>query len=109
MASDYASKLVVFLDSQGDPPQPHPGENNVDFVIRSNAWYERVMKEYKAGYADQAKSLAQLLIEEKVLDSRVMPLFQDPQNPLGIRAIATQLRGASLKLIKEKQQSAKGE
>jgi len=100
-ARNFSHMITDYLISKGDPPRQKRGESDVDFVTRSNDWYADVMNEYKSNYADQVQALVNLLIQEKVLDDKVLPLAKNPSNPLGLKAIATQLQGAADKLQSE--------
>jgi hypothetical protein len=85
------NQLNVFLDSQGTAPARAPGESDLTFIGRSNAWYSKIMQEYNNQFEDQVITMVRLLIDKGVLDKRVATLSINPVNPIGVRAIATQL------------------
>ena len=49
------------------------------------------MQQYNNQFEDQVITMVRLLIEKGVLDKRVAALSINPVNPIGVRAIATQL------------------
>jgi hypothetical protein len=90
-AIGMGSQLTNFLNAQGDAPARKPGESDLSFISRSNAWYSNVMGNYKKQFAGSVASMVHLLIGKGVLDKRVADLARDPINPIGIRALAAQL------------------
>jgi hypothetical protein len=91
---DIATAISNFLAAQGDPPRKGPGESEVDFLIRSNAWYKKVMSAYKENLQAQAETMSRVMVEAHILPDSVLALALDPVNIIGIRAVANQLRTA---------------
>lgn len=94
-ASNLASDLFNFLAAQGEPPRQRPNESLFDFVVRSNAWYDSVMAEYDAQFADQVNGVVKDLVAAGLLDQRVQLFAKNPVNPLGISEVAFQLQASA--------------
>ena len=96
-ATNMANQLLSFLYERGNAPVHKQGEADLDYIIRSNAWYSSVMDQYRRQLGEQVVTTARVLIEKGVLDAQVMNLAKDPQNPLGIRILASQLTESATK------------
>jgi len=104
MAIGYADQIQAFFRKQREPPKQVRGESNLDFVVRSNAWYSRVMNEYNKVYAAPAATLVDSLIKKNLLELQVAELARNPVNPLGIKALAIQIQVAGTKLATQETQ-----
>jgi len=91
-ATDMAAKITHLLDSRGHAPVRRTDENDIDFLVRSNAWYSSIMKDYKKQFGDQVENMVKMLVKQGALDSRVEALAKNPVNVAGIRLLATQLK-----------------
>jgi hypothetical protein len=94
-ADAIADGIFDFLRAEGEPPARYPQETDMDFIVRSNAWYSNVMDQYRKQLAPQACTMVGLLIENGALDKRVGELAKDPLNISGIRILARQIRDSA--------------
>jgi len=89
-----ADQIFNFLAAQGSPPQRNSGESDVDFLIRSNAWYRNAMDAYNKSLQAQAETMSRVMVEAHILPDNVLTLAKDPVNVIGIRALANELKTA---------------
>lgn len=91
---NIADEILNFLAAQGNPPRRNSGESDVDFLIRSNAWYRNAMDAYNKSLQAQAETMSRVMIEAHILPDNVLTLAKDPVNIIGIRALANELKTA---------------
>jgi hypothetical protein len=96
-AFTLAQSLDNFITSQGEPPVHKPDEGEIEFIIRSNAWYSSVMDQYKKQFAAQVINLVGLFVQAGVLDKEVNDLAKDPVNFIGVRTLARDLESGGRK------------
>ncbi len=96
-AVNMARQIYQFLDSEGAIPTRKPNETEVDFIVRSNAWYSTVMNQYKKQFNDQAVTMAGLLVEKGLLDKQVNDLARNPVNITGIKMLAQQIEAGGIR------------
>ena len=99
-AVDLSHAVLDLLDRQGDPPKQGTGESDLDFIIRSNAWYADILAKYNKSLGPQVVTFVGYLVGHKVLRPEVLPLAKNPVNLMGIRAVAVQLGAAASVLAK---------
>ncbi len=92
VAMTMGDQILNFLNHEGAAPVRRRGESDIDFVTRSNQWYSNLMAQYKLQFSAQVSTLVGILNEAGVLSGQVVPLAEDPVNPLGVRQLATELQ-----------------
>lgn len=99
-ARNLAREMSDFLAGEGDIPTPNPTENNVAFLVRSNAWYSNVMDQYRKQFSDHVQGIVSTLIEKGFLDKQVGDLAKNPVNVVGLKMLAMEIQGAGEKYDK---------
>lgn len=94
-AVNLSRQIFDLLNKQGDPPIRNSGESQIDFIVRSNAWYADLLAKYKKAPGPQVQSFIQYLVGIKVLTAQSLKLAENPVNLMGIKEIAAQLDSAA--------------
>jgi hypothetical protein len=90
-ALQMGGQISDFLSNQGEAPSRGPSETDVNYIVRSNAWYSNVMTQYKKQFGPQVITLVGLLAKDGLLEKPVGDLAKNPVNLIGVRALADQL------------------
>jgi hypothetical protein len=90
-ALQMGGQIFDFLSNQGEVPVRGPSETDVNYIVRSNAWYSDVMTQYRKQFGPQVITLVGLLVKDGLLEKPVGDLAKNPVNLIGIRALADQL------------------
>jgi hypothetical protein len=97
VASGLSTQINNLVYSEGQLPSRKPGEGDLDFVVRSNAWYSNILSQYKKQFEPQVITLVGVLSENGAVQKQLADLARDPINVIGIRTVATELDNAGRK------------